>query len=110
MVTHRPDEIAKFYAGTSGVQVASQTTDDCGQDTVETRPDGDRDTDHRGILAHATKVVAAKAERDRRRFQQLSEQAISLTSTLAVLVGTILVVSVVAYFAIAVLMSIFRVE
>ena len=69
MVTHRPDEIAKFYAGTSGVQVASQTTDDCGQDTVETRPDGDRDTDHRGILAHATKVAAGSSSSPNKQYR-----------------------------------------
>jgi hypothetical protein len=110
MAAREPDEIAKFYASTSGAKTAPRTMENSSQGPVETTPDGDRDIDHQGILAHATKVVAAKAERDRRRFQQLYEQAISLVPTVAVLVGTMLVVSVVAYFVIAVLLSIFRVK
>jgi len=110
MAAREPDDIATFYASTSGAKAAPRTTDDSTQGAVETRPDSDRDIDHQGIFAHATKIVAAKAERDRRRFQRLYEQAISLMPTVAVLVGTMLVVSVAAYFVIAVLLSIFRVE
>ena len=111
MADRQSDEIAKLYASDLGAAapLPRKSNADAPR-AVETRPDVDRDIDHQGILEHAANVVGAKAESDRRRFLRLYEQAISLFSTIAVLLGTMLVVSVGAYFVIALLQSVFRVQ
>ena len=68
-----------------------------------TRPDQDRDVDQRAIEAHVEKIVAAKAEQDHKRFLQLTEQPLSLGQTLAILAGSVLVIVIGAYVAIAAL-------
>lgn len=73
-----------------------------------TRPDPDRDVDQHAISEHAGKVVAAKAQRDRDRFLQWYEKPLSLKQTLAILAGTVLVVVIGAYLAIAALTALLR--
>jgi hypothetical protein len=66
-----------------------------------TRPDPDVAVDREAIDRHARKLVAEKARRDARKFEQLRRRPLSALETLALVLAVAAVVAGVAFALIA---------